>query len=234
MDAVLADVYSDGLLDGSKAVLIIPAATGVEDGVNYVEFHNLTSFSSFVYFSTTNSTALPVSLSHFNVSKSENTAVLKWTTASEENSMAFEVQRSADSKNWNFITRVSANVNSNAEKAYQYVDIAPLSGSNYYRLKMVDADNTFAFSSIRYLKFDGAAGTVLYPNPVSNRLLFKNIDVEKVARVLVYDQNGHALIDLGNITAEGIDVSALPMGAYIVKIRFDEGSAKSFKIIVQK
>src|SRR5690606_31163268 len=50
--SVLADMQDDGRL-GAPAEPLTPDATGIEDGVSFVEFHNITSFSSFIYVSST-------------------------------------------------------------------------------------------------------------------------------------------------------------------------------------
>src|SRR5690606_7002545 len=64
-DDVLTDIFSDGLFDPAKAEALEPDDFGTEDGVRYVEFHNLDSFSSFVYISTTEQSPLPVTLTYF-------------------------------------------------------------------------------------------------------------------------------------------------------------------------
>ncbi len=101
-EAVLADVYEDGIFETGKAVAITPAATGVEDGVSYVEFHGVSSFSSFVYLSSTEDlgTVLPVTLTSFNAHAENDKVLLQWVTASEQNNRGFAIERSADSKDW--------------------------------------------------------------------------------------------------------------------------------------
>src|SRR5690606_11386177 len=128
-----------------KAVALTPDATGVEDGVNYVEFHNLTSFSSFVYLSTTGESALPVKLAYFNAAKEGNTANLTWATTEEMNNTGFEIQRSADARKWQaigFVENQTADGNSKNLLTYGFADVAPLAGNNYYRLKQIDTDGS--------------------------------------------------------------------------------------------
>ncbi|MCE7043152.1 SdrD B-like domain-containing protein, partial [Dyadobacter sp. CY312] len=95
-------------------------------------------------------TALPVKLSRFDVQKGENvSALLHWTTTEEVNSDSFEIQRSADAKSWNAIGQVKAKENNVGLVNYRFDDMQPNLGANYYRLKMIDLDGSFAYSSIR-------------------------------------------------------------------------------------
>ncbi|MCE7044537.1 T9SS type A sorting domain-containing protein [Dyadobacter sp. CY312] len=233
-DAAIADVYADGLLNPALAIEVVPATTGVEDGVRYVEFHGITAFSSFIYVSTTEDSALPVTLANFNVSRNEDKVVLNWATTSEKNSKSFSIERSADAKSWNTLGQVASTGESASLNTYKFDDLSPLSGINYYRLKMIDQDDTYAYSSIRSIRMDGVAGVVLYPNPVSSRLFFKDVKAETVNRVLVYDNSGRLHVELSKIPVEGVNISSLSSGIYIVVLKMTDGSVSRHKITVQK
>ncbi|WP_084299312.1 T9SS type A sorting domain-containing protein [Dyadobacter tibetensis] len=233
-EEVIVDIYGDGLMDPTKAISLTPDASGVENGVNYVEFHNITSFSSFIYVSTTEQSPLPVTLAQFNVNKHEKNVILTWKTTNEQNSKSFIIERSTDAKSWDVVGQVAASGESTSERPYDFTDVSPLSGVNYYRLKMIDQDDTYAYSRIRSVRMDGVAGVVLYPNPVSNRLLFKEVKAETVNRVLVYDNAGRAHIELNKLPSDGINVAGLSSGIYIVVLKMADGSVTRHKITVQK
>ncbi len=93
LSAVIADIQADGKFDPGTSVALVPDATGIEDGENYVEFHNIQSFSSFVYLSSYESinSILPVKLQGLNASKWGNTVRLDWSTSHEQNNQGFEV-----------------------------------------------------------------------------------------------------------------------------------------------
>ena len=92
--------------------------------------------------------ALPVELNAFNGLAMERSNMLKWQTASEENTMAFIVERSLDGRS-DFIEvgRVNAVGNSTTLRNYEIEDLTPVSLA-YYRLRIVDFDGTFEFSDI--------------------------------------------------------------------------------------
>lgn len=104
--------------------------------------------SSFSDFTGSDNGALPIELSTFAVSVTKNTVLLIWTTTSEINSSMFEVQRKSESSAWKKVGEVIAAGNSNSPKEYSYTD-RNLSSANYqYRLKMIDADGSYKYSSI--------------------------------------------------------------------------------------
>ena len=92
---------------------------------------------------------LPVDLIHFEAVLNEKMQTdLLWTTASEQNSMSFEIQRCDDRFNFEKIGEVPAIGNSNSIYNYYSLDEQPLPGMNYYRLKQIDFDGSFSYSNI--------------------------------------------------------------------------------------
>ncbi|MEX1001984.1 MAG: hypothetical protein WDZ35_07705 [Crocinitomicaceae bacterium] len=71
-----------------------------------------------------------------------------WSTASEENSSHFEIQRSEDGMNWVTIGTVEAARSSSVTTNYQFSDPHFSPGNNYYRLGLVDLNGVKEFSRI--------------------------------------------------------------------------------------
>src|SRR5262249_11305088 len=107
--------------------------------------------------------ALPVTLVSFKALAEGQTTSLSWTTSEETNSDRFDIERSQNGKNWAKIGSVASHKESAVNQYYSFVDAAPLRGDNLYRLKMVDLDETFAYSRIENVNFKGIA--LVYPNP---------------------------------------------------------------------
>jgi len=177
--------------------------------------------------------ALPVTLAGFSAVKNEKTAQLNWTTASESNSDRFEIQRSANGKSWENIGVVRSVVSSSAMTKYMFTDEKPLNGSNLYRLKMIDLDETFSVSKIVSLDFKGASSLVVYPNPVSDKLFIKTSPENAVAAIQVFDQNGknRAQSAQGN---DFVNVQKLETGIYSVRIVYNTGSEESHKVLITR
>jgi hypothetical protein len=171
--------------------------------------------------------ALPVTLISFHAQAMENHTRLEWTTASETNSDYYEIQRSVDGKRWGAIGKVEAAENSQGHRNYNFTDFNPLKGSCLYRLKMVDSDASFAFSSVESVNFDDDETTdiVFFPNPVRTLL---NIDSKSPVRQLeVYNSLGIKIISLTNpLGIKRIDMSEWPAASYLII-----ANGKSFHLI---
>ena len=72
----------------------------------------------------------------------------------------------------------------------------------------------------------------LYPNPADDRLVLKLADEHKCENVAIYSIDGRMLISQ-NTDFENIDVSALTRGVYFVRIRLQEGSVFTEKIVIK-
>jgi hypothetical protein len=69
--------------------------------------------------------------------------MLKWATASEQNSSHFIVEKSTDGENWREIANKPSAGNSTEKLYYSFSDDINYLGLNYYRLVQYDIDGKF-------------------------------------------------------------------------------------------
>lgn len=174
---------------------------------------------------------LPVTLISFSAAAEEQNVRLNWNTSSETNSDRFEIQRSRDGKNWAALASVEAKGESVANQAYTYLDQQAKPGNNFYRLKMIDRDGTFAFSSIKNVGLDGKEMVIAYPNPSEGPVQLSVSDWKGVRSITAADMSGRAVFEMGRPKAELITLPALGRGASVLKIQYDDGTVKAVKII---
>ncbi|HWV32021.1 MAG TPA: T9SS type A sorting domain-containing protein [Dyadobacter sp.] len=175
---------------------------------------------------------LPVTLTRFTAAAESRTVLLSWSTTEETNSDRFEIERSQNGKQWNRIASVASQGDSRVLVNYSHVDATPLAGQNFYRLKMVDRDGTFAYSQIRNVSFQGEGGVVPYPNPVVDKILIRQHEL--VRQVDIVNTGGVKVISNQPPSAAGIDVSKLPQGIYIVSMTLFDGTISTHKIAVTR
>jgi hypothetical protein len=113
---------------------------------------------------------LPVELTSFTAFVRSTTVLLEWTTATELNNYGFEILRSAqnDNNEWKTISFVNGNGNSNSTKNYSFEDKNVQTGRYLYRLKQIDTDGSFEYSSGIEVEIESPKEFALlqnYPNP---------------------------------------------------------------------
>ncbi|TDE14425.1 T9SS type A sorting domain-containing protein [Dyadobacter psychrotolerans] len=176
---------------------------------------------------------LPVTLSSFMAGKEGAVANLSWETTEESNSDRFEIERSLNGNMWRKIGLVQSAGESKVLKSYAFTDRNPESGDNLYRLRIVDKDDTFAYSRIRSVKFEGlVADLSVYPNPVVDKLFLR--DFAKVSQVVIYDMGGRSVFQSGSKPNGELNVKSLKSGAYVVHITRLDGTVSTQRIVINK
>lgn len=155
---------------GSNTTLIDPDYIEAHGTGGYVIGGTISSFSSF-YFGAALIT-LPLDLLTFKGTLIDNATLLEWETANEKNTDQFIVERSIDGRNFLAIGTVAAAGNSSANVKYNYTDAAVTtlpSNVVYYRLKMMNQDGSFSYTTIVKITLTDIAGRLsVYPNPASS------------------------------------------------------------------
>ena len=171
-------------------------------------------------------TILPIKLSSFNARVAGKQIQLDWITESETNNDRFEIERSADGKNFEKIGTVKSRGNSDQTQQYSFTDIAPLNKNNYYRLHQIDKDDASTYSKIAMVKFESAARVTAYPNPAKEII---NINIGTVStsqkqNISLYSIQGKLLesrkVSLQTAVNNTVqwNVSGLASGQYYFKI----------------
>jgi hypothetical protein len=177
--------------------------------------------------------SLPVRLVSFSVTKEGKVVLLSWATTEESNSQAFEIQHSLNGKEWKVIGRVLSAGESKITIPYSYTHSTPVTGSNYYRLRMIDNDESYAFSSIKQQSVDGAGVVaVSYPNPAADRIYVN--ETLNVKSVEIVNMLGASVYHKTSVSKEGINVKGLASGTYILKLTQEDGNQISEKILITK
>jgi hypothetical protein len=174
--------------------------------------------------------ALPLGTTSFTAQPQEHNVNLQWTTATQQNSSYFAIERSVDGANWSSIGQVTAAGNSQDLLQYNYVDQKPLTGANYYRLQEVADDGSSVCSPIRNVNFSGTATTIsYYPNPTHDQLTVTSTSTVKSLTLTTLD--GRILQNIAGPTSnQSIDLSRYSFGIYFLIIRTTDGQTQTAKI----
>ncbi len=156
-------------------------------------------------------TGLPVELKEFTGFDNHCTIKLKWETATETNFSHFDIEGSYDGINFQAISKIEARGNTAIGASYDYTDknIKPV---NYYRLKIVDLDGTYDYSSIIVIKstcFEGSVTiTDVYPNPVVDQLFIQMMipSTEREVQAYIIDKMGRTISEQTISITEGANL----------------------------
>lgn len=181
---------------------------------------------------------LPIELLYFQATDKGESVSLNWATASEKNTSHFLIERSANAADWISIGNVNTHNNSTHTLYYQANDPDPLPGLSYYRLKIIDLDQTYEYSNIEFIEREREGLFTVSPNPSNGSFHVKLKYSQKQAlQISVYDVTGKFVFtDDFNPDTEGMDYHCernLDEGIYYLKI---DGVEKPFncKLIVIK
>ncbi len=162
---------------------------------------------------------LPVEWLYLNAKTVKESIHLNWATATEINSAYFELQRSIDGITWNVIGTELANGNSLEIQTYDWKDQTPFFGTNYYRIRQVDLDDSFEYSKVVSVNMDKRNSDIsIFPNPANG---YFNIlqKVPSEVELHLYDSNGILVLQRkSNEHLMEIDTKGLESGNYYLLI----------------
>jgi len=186
---------------------------------------------------------LPVNFRSFTAARNKSLVALKWTTASEQNNLGFEIQRLIGAGSWQTVSflpslAASAGGNSSSDLSYSYSDANSTKGITQYRIRQIDIDQRSRYSEIRAVRGDGQNGkTIVYPNPAAAggkiNVVFE--DAEGTRDVSLIDLNGRLVKQWKNITNNNLQIENVTPGLYNLKVIVRETGEQTIeKIVVNK
>lgn len=179
-------------------------------------------------------TTLPLTWLYVNGAWQNNAALIKWGTASESNTRHFEIEHSSNGINYSKVGTVAAAGNSSLNEHYEFLHRSTVDGKNYYRIKQIDLDGRFSYSSILSVtKTTEENKMVITPNPAQNYItLFLN-KPNRNTQLRIINQQGQILLQqnlpLGT-PQQSISISTLPSGIYSVVLSTN-GEVKTIRFV---
>lgn len=176
--------------------------------------------------------ALPVELKTFTVTTIGSKVRLNWNTATEINNFGFEIERAKTSNSslllWEKIGFVNGSGNSNSPKSYTFIDDNVSSEKYSYRLKQIDNDGQFEYSSPVQIDLGSLSTFWLnqnYPNPFNPSTTIQfSLPAALNVKIIIFNLLGQEIQTLVNETKEAgiheiiFDAQNLNSGVYLYKI----------------
>lgn len=218
-----------------------PGATGARRATVTIN-SNATGANAFTFVIGGNGGGiLPLTLTRFSAAIKQQAVALNWETVNEQSTSRFEVERSADGRMYTTLATVNAAGTSRNTQTYTAQDNTPEKGISYYRLKMIDLDGKFTYSSVVKVDLSSAIATAvsIAPNPVQDNaqvtitskasgkatLKLLNLTGQPVQQYPVIITNGQAQLKM--------ERKGLAAGTYFYTLTNEQGIMANGKVLFQ-
>lgn len=170
---------------------------------------------------------LPVKLIRFTGAAAGERVQLSWSVASNETGNYFELEKSYDGTSFKTQALIFT-TEKQGDEAYNFTDAAPVTEKVFYRLKIVNKDQSVMYSNIVFFATQAkqASALTLLQNPVHSALNFNYAATEnKQAEITVYSFTGAKILSQTYTLQKGnnsINVSlnnTLIKGMYLLEVK---------------
>ncbi len=185
----------------------------------------ISTWSPFTLGSIVNST-LPLQWLNLTGSLNSSKQVVINFKVQENNVDNYLIEKSNDGRTFNTIASIYSK--GNGTNNYQFIEALALDGVKYYRIKQIDVNGNFSYSSIIKLSNINKTTISIYPNPVKDIVTIGGLPIGNIATIT--DIAGSTLVQFKIVSQSlQIDMSSYKSGVYFIKTN----NGQSQKIIKQ-
>jgi hypothetical protein len=175
---------------------------------------------------------LPVTFISFEAKKTGSNVLLTWKIAGEVNVDRYEVERSEDGRNFASVATIARH----GKDVYTHTDVTN-SSTVYYRIKNVDTDGKFKFSTVARI-VNGKSEIVLkaFPQPAQNVLTVQHPVISGKSQISISSADGRVISSVVPTTGSMqtyLDFSTLQKGMYMIRFDAGNGTVETLKILKQ-
>lgn len=181
---------------------------------------------------------LPVEWAYFRGQRQPAGVRLNWGTVSETNHDYFEVERSQDGRLFTALDRVLGEEEGrNGSRDYQYLDQLAPAGPLFYRLRQVDVDGAFSYSSLVSVTGETIKEELsVFPNPSSGLINIDGLDASTATvQVLLFDQLGRQLFHQeleGGLSRYQLEVERALAGQLLTLVIWQDETEQRLRLLV--
>jgi hypothetical protein len=179
------------------------------------------------------SIVLTTLLEKFTAARQDENVSVNWAAAKESNIKKYEVEYSSD----NLIFTGTGAIFGAGSSHYNWIHISPVTGNNYYRLKISSTSGNITYSKVQNVKFTKNNIVTVYPNPAKDvfNIILSGNQLRKPAVIFLLSVDGKVLGQkkIPSLSEhETFDVSRYAGGAYYLKIQTgSQDIVKKVKIV---
>jgi len=167
---------------------------------------------------------LPVELVDFSGKQENNTILLSFITASEQNNDFFTIEKTTNGIEWEVVENIKGNGTTDKTSLYNAIDRNPSSGKIYYRLSQTDNDGTNKIYKIIAVNYNSLSSTnySMFPNPSKDgklNIIFES-DSKKAVECNIYNLLGQRVANYTFLSSNQLEQIQLTENnsTYIVEL----------------
>lgn len=222
---------------------LLAVAAGSPAG-NVVTPAGSANFTSFSYFVLANkiggNNILPVELISFDGTAEGDYNKLNWKTAVEKNLSHYELESADDGSTFRKIESLNPLGSLSNFNNYTYLDYNYYKPITYYRLKIIDQDNTHKYSPIIAISYNASddESVIVFPNPATDEVFvslnsgnYQNITIEvkDMLSKIIYVENFNSMAGQKAIS---IFTHNWISGCYLITVKRNNAFLANIKLIV--
>lgn len=186
---------------------------------------------------------VPVTFTIVRAERQDKKVLVSWKVENELNIDHYAIERSANGRNFSELgVKAAVGNGGGATAQYNWMDVLPLTGDNFYRVKSIGTGNDTKYSGIVkvYMNADASMITV-YPNPVKDGMIglyFENV-LKGGYNIKLFAANGQLILSKRINFPGGTQRIQLPAGAdrskglYTLDIILPKGGKRVYKILFE-
>ena len=185
---------------------------------------------------------LPVTFKTIKAYQQASNIAVEWEVGNELNIAKYEIEKSTDGINFVKVNTTSAMGANRTSTTYSWIDINPVTGNNFYRIRSIDQNGAFEFTRVVIVKTGkGTPAISVYPNPVTDGVIgveFKNMQqgkydlrlINSLGQVITIKRITHvAGTSMETMTPEG----KMTTGTYQLEITAPDNNVSTIGVIVR-
>ncbi|NRB63543.1 MAG: T9SS type A sorting domain-containing protein [Saprospiraceae bacterium] len=162
--------------------------------------------------------------------------MVKWDMLDDSQRYIFDVEHAADGENYIVIAQVDEpNRIVDGVKYYEYMDLSPKVGRNYYRVKVANPNGEVSYSEAIELRLGQTEAKMLvYPNPAQESVTIEFLEeMPTRMEIELINANGKTLRSFlvgGETINQPIDLNGLPAGLYFLRVKMSREDTEVIKL----
>ena len=183
---------------------------------------------------------LPISFTGIKAYQQGANVAVEWKVAAELNVKNYEVEKSTNGINFVKVGTQLAIGNNSSDVTYNWLDLNPVSGNNFYRIRSTENSGLIKYSAIAKVNIGKLVPSItVYPNPVTGKqvnLQFTAMDkglyyiklINTLGQVVYSSQYIHT----GGSATFGFSIGNIKPGAYLMELIGADNSKQTIRVQV--